>query len=213
MGSELQQRAVLEARGLALSAVGHHDRAPAPRGDRAHLGGGGERGATVPEQPGALDLLDQRLRVLARAPAASAAHRGQRTVDGEVPGQRHGPVAPHAGEQPGQRGSGVRTDGVAGSALGDGGLRGAHRLLPPALAVARLCEWGSSERVCPSAAPIRSRAGRRAATREEQPEPAGGGERGARTPTFSGQPAIARARTAASTSATQTTLSTSSQRC
>ncbi len=76
VGEGLEQRAVLQAGGLPLGSVGHHDR-PAPRsGYGAHLRRGGKGRAAAAEQTRALDLLDQDRRTLAHLPPPSALREG-----------------------------------------------------------------------------------------------------------------------------------------
>ena len=114
MRQRLQQRAVLEARRLALGAVGHDDRAPARGGDGAQLRRGGEGRAAAAEQAGALDLVDQR--AASRASRAPAAASGRLAVDGEVLLQRQRAVGGHALQQPRQRAP-RRASALVGSAI------------------------------------------------------------------------------------------------
>ncbi len=164
-GSDSQQRAVLQARRLALGGVGHDDRAAARAGDGAHLGGRGERRAAAPEQARALDLLDQHVACSRARRRPRPRRAGQRTVHVEVLARAcSGAARADPAEQPRQRGSRRRRRRLAlGSALGD------RRMAEPLIAGSRSsrCSCGSARAArwaCPSDAPIPSPAGPRAAT-------------------------------------------------
>ena len=91
-----QQGAVLEARGLALGGVHHHDSAAPTGGYGAHLHGARKGGATLPAQARALDALDQRPR---RATLAPAVRQRRLAVHLHVLGQGHQPLRGDVGQQ------------------------------------------------------------------------------------------------------------------
>ena len=163
MRQRLEQRAVLQARGLALGGVDHDDRAPA-RGSRPRASCGRRKaGAAATAQARALDLARSAAPTRSRAPVvrALAAGSGPWTARCSLEAQRA--VGRDARQQPRQRR--CRRGLFAAEALrarrsstSDGAHRGS-----------RSSRWrrgsGAAARwACPSAAPIRSPAGRSAAT-------------------------------------------------
>ena len=98
-----QQDLVLGAGGLALGAVGDHDRAARPRGHRRQLARRREARASAAGEPGPRHLGDQRI-----AAARVSRTTGERAVPGEMVAQGRRAASIPGGQQPGQPGRPAR---------------------------------------------------------------------------------------------------------